>query len=155
MKCRPFASRSSPLTRRAFLTAVAAGAAAAGCRRRQQSITVFVYSGLDQIFQEHFVAPFEARTGVKVVLDAGWWDAIGKLKSLWGADFDREYMKAMVADHEESIALYERQASAGRDPELEAFASKTLPSGTPQSSPLGSKLASQSSAVCDRPCALR
>lgn len=65
--------------------------------------------------------------GVPPELDRKHEALIGKLKSLWGADFDREYMKAMVADHEESIALYERQASAGRDPELEAFASKTLP----------------------------
>lgn len=53
----------------------------AGCRRRQQSLTVFVYAGLDAIFQERFADPFEAKTGVKVVLDAGWWDAIGKLKA--------------------------------------------------------------------------
>ena len=60
----------------------AVGAAAlGGCRGRQRSLTVFVYSGLDKIFQKHFAEPFEAKTGVKVVLDAGWWDAIGKLKA--------------------------------------------------------------------------
>jgi spermidine/putrescine-binding protein len=80
MDCRPAATGSTLLTRRAFIGALGAGALAAGCRRRQPSITVFVYAGLDQIFQEHFADPFEAKTGVKVILDAGWWDAIGKLK---------------------------------------------------------------------------
>ncbi len=80
MNHRPLATESTPLTRRAFLGTLGAGALAAGCRRRQPSITVFVYAGLDQMFQEHFADPFESKTGVKVILDAGWWDAIGKLK---------------------------------------------------------------------------
>ncbi|OWK46729.1 ABC transporter, periplasmic spermidine putrescine-binding protein PotD [Fimbriiglobus ruber] len=36
---------------------------------------------MDKIFQEHFVEPFQALTGATVVLDAGWWDSIGKLKA--------------------------------------------------------------------------
>jgi putative spermidine/putrescine transport system substrate-binding protein len=71
----------SSVTRRAFLSSLGAAALAGGCRRRQRSITVFVYAGLDGIFQRHFAGPFEAATGVRVVLDAGWWDAIGKLKA--------------------------------------------------------------------------
>lgn len=68
------------MSRRDFL--VASGTAlAGGCGRRQRSLRVFVYAGLDQLFQEHFAEPFEAKTGVRVVLDAGWWDAIGKLKA--------------------------------------------------------------------------
>jgi putative spermidine/putrescine transport system substrate-binding protein len=69
------------MTRRSFLAGLGAGALGAGCRTRRRSITVFVYSGLDRIFQEHFAEPFEAKTGVRVVIDAGWWDAIGKLKA--------------------------------------------------------------------------
>ena len=69
------------LSRRGFLATAATGLMAGGCRRQQRSIIVFVYAGLDRIFQEHFAEPFEAQTGVKVVLDAGWWDAIGKLKA--------------------------------------------------------------------------
>src|SRR5262245_45000431 len=71
-------------TRRAFLRTVGAGAAAlaAGCRKSSpRTLTVFVYSGLDEIFQKHFAEPFEARTGAKVVIDAGWWDPVGKLKA--------------------------------------------------------------------------
>ena len=33
-----------------------------------------------KIFEKLFVEPFRAKTGVNVTLDAGWWDAIGKLK---------------------------------------------------------------------------
>ena len=73
--CRADRSRG-----RRFLGAVGAGALG-GCRGRQRSLTVFVYAGLDEIFQRHFADPFESKTGVKVNLDAGWWDAIGKLKA--------------------------------------------------------------------------
>src|SRR5215831_1777917 len=95
MNCHDAARRALPLSRRAFLRTIGtgvigAGALAAGCNKpaspsggdfRGQTITVFVYSGLDKIFQEHFVEPFEARTGATIILDAGWWDSIGKLKA--------------------------------------------------------------------------
>ncbi|HUR52623.1 MAG TPA: extracellular solute-binding protein [Gemmataceae bacterium] len=69
-------------TRRQFLAATALATLAAGCgRRKQRGLTVFVYSGLDKIFETHFVAPFREKTGANVTLDAGWWDAIGKLKA--------------------------------------------------------------------------
>jgi spermidine/putrescine-binding protein len=93
MNCQDNSRLTSSPSRRQFLRS--AGAAAlgfsAGCGQssstsqtgdfRGQTITVFVYSGLDTIFQKHFVEPFEATTGAKVILDAGWWDAIGKLKA--------------------------------------------------------------------------
>lgn len=80
------------LNRRGFLrTAAAVGLGAlAGCSNspppaagslRGRSITVFVYAGLDKMFQEHFADPFEANSGVSVTIDAGWWDSIGKLKT--------------------------------------------------------------------------
>jgi putative membrane protein len=50
-----------------------------------------------------------------------------RLQKLQGAAFDKAYMAAMVKDHQEDIALFEREASAGKDPELQAFAKKTLP----------------------------
>jgi putative membrane protein len=53
--------------------------------------------------------------------------AIDKLEKLEGAAFDREYMAAMVKDHDKDVALFEKQAKNGRDVALRGFAEKTLP----------------------------
>ena len=50
-----------------------------------------------------------------------------KLVKLQGADFDKEYMRAMTNDHDETIKLFKEQSKSGRDPELKQFAMKTLP----------------------------
>jgi spermidine/putrescine-binding protein len=69
-----------PLTRRHFL--LAAGLAAAGCRRGREQLRVFVYAGgHEKTMRETFVPRFEAETGAQAVLDPGWWDAIAKLKA--------------------------------------------------------------------------
>lgn len=77
-------------SRRRFLGLLGSAALAAGCgtnspaRNRPfegRTLTVFVYSGLDEMFREGFAGPFEAATGAAVEIDAGWWDAIGKLKA--------------------------------------------------------------------------
>ena len=52
---------------------------------------------------------------------------IAKLEKLEGAAFDREYMAAMVKDHDKDVALFEKQAKSGRDAALQAFAEKSLP----------------------------
>jgi putative membrane protein len=52
---------------------------------------------------------------------------IAKLEKLEGAAFDREYMTAMVKDHDKDVALFEKQAKNGRDAALQAFAAKALP----------------------------
>jgi spermidine/putrescine-binding protein len=45
-------------------------------------LRVFVYAGgHEKQMREVFVPVFERETGARVVLDAGWWDAIGKLKT--------------------------------------------------------------------------
>ena len=50
-----------------------------------------------------------------------------ELQGLVGADFDREYVNAMVDNHEADVQLYESQAADDGDPEAKAFAAKTLP----------------------------
>ena len=50
-----------------------------------------------------------------------------KLTKLSGAEFDREYMEAMVDDHKEDIEKFQTQADKGKDPELKKFASENLP----------------------------
>ncbi len=44
-----------------------------------------------------------------------------------GADFDKAFVKDMVADHQKDIAAFEKEASSGGDPDLKSWASKTLP----------------------------
>ncbi|MBK1612068.1 hypothetical protein CKO44_01100 [Rubrivivax gelatinosus] len=53
--------------------------------------------------------------------------SLDKLSQLKGAEFDREFMKAMVDDHERTVELFEKQSRSGDDAELKAFATKTLP----------------------------
>jgi putative membrane protein len=50
-----------------------------------------------------------------------------KLQSMKGADFDREYMKHMIADHKKDIAEFQKQAKSGKDADLKDFAARKLP----------------------------
>jgi len=51
-----------------------------------------------------------------------------KLQALKGAEFDAAYMAAMDKDHEKSMALFEAASGSNfQDPDLQAFAAKTLP----------------------------
>lgn len=49
-----------------------------------------------------------------------------ELKKETGAEFDRKYMDEMVEDHEKDIDKFRKQAENGKDPEIKAFAAKTL-----------------------------
>ena len=49
-----------------------------------------------------------------------------RLSKLSGSDFDNAYMNEMLKDHREDVAEFER-ASKSPDPDVQAFASKTLP----------------------------
>jgi putative membrane protein len=50
-----------------------------------------------------------------------------KLNGLSGAEFDKEYMRGQVEDHERTVALFQAQADNGTDAEAKALAAKTLP----------------------------
>jgi putative membrane protein len=50
-----------------------------------------------------------------------------RLSGLKGADFDSAYIDAMVQDHEGAVSLFSDQAQNGTDPEVKAWAAKTLP----------------------------
>jgi putative membrane protein len=50
-----------------------------------------------------------------------------KLSKLSGAEFDREYVDAMVKDHEHDVEDFQIQADKGNDADVKAFAAKTLP----------------------------
>lgn len=50
-----------------------------------------------------------------------------ELQNLVGEEFDREYVAAMVDNHEADVQLFESQAADETDPDARAFAAKTLP----------------------------
>ena len=52
---------------------------------------------------------------------------VTKLSAMSGADFDRAYAKMMLKDHEKDVSEFEKQSTKGTDPDVKAFASKTLP----------------------------
>jgi putative membrane protein len=50
-----------------------------------------------------------------------------KLEAFSGDTFDKSYIKGMIKDHEEDIALFKKEATSGQDPDAKAFAAATLP----------------------------
>ncbi len=50
-----------------------------------------------------------------------------KLSKLSGADFDKEYVAAMVEAHEKDVAAFENVSKTAADADVKAFATKTLP----------------------------
>jgi putative membrane protein len=50
-----------------------------------------------------------------------------KLEILSGKAFDKSYIKGMIKDHDEDIAMFEKEAKSGQDPEAKAYAAATLP----------------------------
>jgi len=49
------------------------------------------------------------------------------MRSKQGADFDKAYIQDMVKDHETDVAEFRKEAQSGKDPEVKAWAHKTLP----------------------------
>ncbi|HVJ51783.1 MAG TPA: DUF4142 domain-containing protein [Aliidongia sp.] len=52
---------------------------------------------------------------------------LSSLEKLKGGAFDKRYVKAQLAAHKQTVALFEKEASSGQDPQLKQFASATLP----------------------------
>ena len=60
-------------------------------------------------------------------MDSAHKSILQKLQGLSGAEFDKEYVSAMVDDHEDAVDLFKSQSESGKDAEIKAFAAKTLP----------------------------
>lgn len=54
-------------------------------------------------------------------------EKIDDLNAKTGAEFDKEYMDMMVDDHQKDVDLFEDAAENSEDPDIQAFAAKTLP----------------------------
>jgi putative membrane protein len=50
-----------------------------------------------------------------------------RLAKLSGDAFDKAYMKEMVSDHTHDVAAFKRESTTAKDPDLKAWAGKTLP----------------------------
>ena len=52
---------------------------------------------------------------------------VDSLSKLSGAEFDKQYMSEMVKDHEKDVAAFQKESTAGKDPELTTWVKQTLP----------------------------
>lgn len=52
---------------------------------------------------------------------------VDDMREMSRADFEREYVDAMVEDHEADVAAFQAQADNSADADIKAFAAKTLP----------------------------
>lgn len=50
-----------------------------------------------------------------------------KLSQLKGADFDKQYMREMVKDHEKDVAAFQKESQKGKDGDLTTWTKQTLP----------------------------
>jgi putative membrane protein len=62
-----------------------------------------------------------------VDLDGALKQKIDQLGSLSGAAFESQYKAEQVSGHKEAVALFERYANSGDNPELKSWAANTLP----------------------------
>jgi putative membrane protein len=110
----------------------------------------------DQMVEHHKMATKEMMTVVKTKgykipkppVEAAAPDSM--LVNATGAEFDRMYMTMMVADHQKTIQLFETASTSVSDPDLKAFAVKTLPllrQHLTEAQAIVSKLGTSSSAV--------
>ncbi len=53
--------------------------------------------------------------------------AIDDLSKKTGNDFDKAYVNKMVSDHKATVSMFEDASKKLKDPDLKAFADKTLP----------------------------
>jgi len=60
-------------------------------------------------------------------LDPKHQSTVQRMQGLSGAEFDRAYVDDMVEDHEADVREFEKQSSDNPDPDVKAFAAKTLP----------------------------
>jgi putative membrane protein len=63
----------------------------------------------------------------KILEDKKCKEVCDKLSKLKGKDFDREYMRQTVEDHEKALTEFQTAAKSLSDPDLKAWVTKALP----------------------------
>jgi putative membrane protein len=71
--------------------------------------------------------PVREKEGVEAGEHSGHEAHMKKLETLSGAEFDREFVRMAVQDHQKDIKEFEKAAQSAQDPEIKAFAQKTAP----------------------------
>jgi len=69
----------------------------------------------------------KANAQLPTALDSTHQSKLDKLKNLNGEEFDNQYDAMQVDAHENAVSLFSRYADGGDNPELKAWAAKTLP----------------------------
>lgn len=64
---------------------------------------------------------------VPTALDDKHMEKMNDMKEKRGAEFDKAYMNEMADEHEKDVDKFKRHAENGNDPDIKAFAAKTLP----------------------------
>jgi putative membrane protein len=64
---------------------------------------------------------------IPAALDSTHQSKIDKLKTLQGADFNKQYHEDQVKAHKDAVDLFQRYAKGGDNPDLKTWAGKTEP----------------------------
>jgi predicted outer membrane protein len=84
-------------------------------------------SGQQQGTARQDTAGAQSTDASRPMLDKKHQAVMDRLSKLSGAEFDREYMRAMVKDHSDAVEMFQRESTRGKDAEVKAWATSTLP----------------------------
>jgi putative membrane protein len=73
------------------------------------------------------VSSGKVKMQLPTAMDSAHQSKLDKLKSLNGADFDKQYASDQQAAHKDAVDLFERYAKGGDQADLKAWADKTVP----------------------------
>jgi putative membrane protein len=76
---------------------------------------------------KELVSSGKVKADLPSAMDSAHQSKLDKLKSLNGADFNKQYDADQVSAHKDAVSLFERYAKGGDNDALKAFAAKTLP----------------------------
>jgi putative membrane protein len=131
-------TRNAPvMSNSQFVTKAAQGGmaeVAAGNLARTRAMDADVRSFAERMVDDHSAANNQlnrlaTRKGWRVPAntDAFHRDAMRRLSRQYGRTFDRDYMRMMVDDHVQTVAMFRSFARNGRDPQLRSWAAQKLP----------------------------
>lgn len=100
----------------------------------QKSQSAGVKSFAQEMIDDHTKATKEmqavlakANLAAPAAMDARHQQMVTQLNSASGAQFDQAYMTMQLQAHQEAVALFTSYSQGGDNPDLKAFATKTLP----------------------------